>query len=127
MFSNLCVCVCVCVTNMLPFLRTAKSCVFVKDLFGILLSDLHQLTAREGVLLAVAANKAVTVAGLHSEFVTFYICSCVLLLLSLLKVREVFIARQRQHQLTWQADLKDGEGGARVHSCTHHSAVQPDL
>lgn len=53
--------------------------------------------------------------------------ACVLLLFSLLKVSEVFITRQRRHQLTWQADLKDGEGGARVPSCTHHSAVQPDL
>lgn len=68
-----------CVTNVLPllFLRTAKSCIFVKGLLGILLSDLHQLTARKGVVLAVVrtervdththihVNKAVTVAGLH--------------------------------------------------------------
>lgn len=74
----------------------------------------------------IHVNKAVTIAGLHSEFAAFYICSCVRLPFSLLKVSEVFIRRQRQHQLTWQADLKDGEGGARVHSCTHHSAVQPD-
>lgn len=49
----------------------------MKGLLGILLSDLHQLTARKGVVLAVVrtervdththmhVNKAVTVAGLH--------------------------------------------------------------
>lgn len=52
--------------------------------------------------------------------------ACVLLLYSLLRVSEVFIPRQRQHQLTWRVDLKVGEGGARVNSCTHHSAVQRD-
>ena len=58
---------------------------------------------------------------------TSYICCLGLLLFSnLLRVSEVFILRQRQHQLTWQAELKDREGGPRVHSCTHHSAVHLD-
>lgn len=50
-----------------------------------LLTDLHQLTAKEGVVLAVVirtervdthihANKAVTAVGLHPDFVAFYIC-----------------------------------------------------
>lgn len=52
--------------------------------------------------------------------------ACVLLFFNLLRASEVFIPGQRLRQLTWQAHLKDREGGPRVHSCTHHSAVQLD-
>lgn len=59
--------------------------------------------------------------------VAYYICRlCLLLFSNLLRVSEVFIPRQKQHQLTWQAELKDSGGGPRVYSCTHHSAVQLD-
>lgn len=44
----------------------------------------------------------------------------------MLRDGEVFIRRQRSHQLTWQAEPRDREGGPRVCSCTHHSAVQSD-
>lgn len=57
----MCVCACVRIfSNVLPllFLSTAKSCVFVKDLFGVLLSDSDQLTASEGVLAVVVGTES---------------------------------------------------------------------
>lgn len=58
----------------------------------------------------------------------YYICClCLFLFSKSLRVSEVFIQAQREHQQTWSAKPRDRRGGPCVHSCTRHSTVQLDL